>query len=70
MTKWWNKKYGKEQLCSITYTRLRPKKSIFLKCGHGFCKSALIKWANIIIENVSFSTCPMCRKIFRFDILF
>lgn len=59
---WWNKKYGKDKICSITQTRLRPGKnkngksySIFLKCKHGFCRSALLKWLE------TNNTCPLCR---------
>ena len=67
MVKWWDKKYGKESVCGITRTRLRPGKNlegytycVFLKCKHGFCRSALKKWVTI----GGSTTCPMCRKYF------
>ena len=46
----WNKKYGRNKLCGITHTRLRPGKNkdgvsyvIILKCGHGFYRKPLNK---------------------------
>lgn len=64
---WWNKKYGKEAICAITRTRLRPgrnklgkKYSVFLSCGHGFCRTALLKMYLTTADN----RCPLCRKIF------
>ena len=63
---WWNKKYGKDSICGITHSRLRPGKSIegfthvyTLPCSHTFYSKALIKWLN-----VSFS-CPVCRRQFN-----
>ena len=64
---WWNKKYGKDSICAITQTRLRPgrnkygqKRSIFLGCHHGFNRVALQDWIVSSIE----PTCPLCRKEF------
>jgi len=64
---WWNKKYGREALCAITKTRLRPGKNkkglsyaIYLPCQHGFCRSALVKW---VLQNKN--TCPLCRAEFQ-----
>ena len=68
-TLWWDKKYGKQSICGITQTRLRPginkqgkTYTIRLKCKHTFYRSALQKWGN------SFQTyvpCPLCRKKFN-----
>jgi hypothetical protein len=63
----WNKKWGKESLCCITLSRLRPgyyknsyKKCTFLKCGHGFYTRALIEW--IKNDSNKIPKCPMCRQ--------
>ena len=65
---WWDKKYGKEAICPITYTRLRPGKYkngeprvIRLPktesggCGHAFWSKALHNWM------LKSTTCPVCR---------
>ncbi|MHA2039203.1 MAG: hypothetical protein ACW98X_22480 [Promethearchaeota archaeon] len=65
---WWNKKWGKHNICPITQTRLRPGKSnitninyvTFLPCKHGFYTKAILNW---ISEEETFS-CPMCRERF------
>ena len=64
----WVKRFGKDKICTISRTRLRPGKNkdgllytVFLKCGHGFCRKALVQWA------LKKRTCPNCRK--RFDII-
>jgi hypothetical protein len=65
MTKpFWDKKWGRDQRCAITYSRLRPGKDkdgvsycIELECGHRFYRKALFRW---IID--SHYTCPVCRK--------
>ena len=64
---WWSYKYGKDKICAITKTRLRPGKdrkgnsySIFLKCGHGFSRSALEKFISIAEK----ASCPLCRRCF------
>ena len=61
---WWCKKWGKEILCPIAQTKLRPGKNKYnvpytttLKCGHRFNTNALLTW----LDNNN--TCPMCRKI-------
>lgn len=65
MTKWWKKKWGKDCICPITYTRLRSGKnrlgvpySIRIPCGHRFVRTALIEW----IKTCPDQTCPVCRK--------
>lgn len=65
---WWNTKYGKESICAITKTRLRPGKnkyglsySVFLPCKHGFYRSALIGWVYTCRYD---PTCPLCRNPF------
>ena len=71
MTKlFWSKKWGKDKLCGITLSRLRPgknklgyKHSIYLSCNHGFYRKPLIKW--IIECDIKNPTCPTCRKIFN-----
>ena len=65
----WNNKWGSDQICPITYSRLRPGKDknglkyvIELECGHRFWRKALIEW---ILKSKNFS-CPCCRqKIIR-----
>ena len=59
----WNKKYGKNAICAITLTRLRPGKNkegipytITTPCGHTFYRSAFNNWLN------DHNTCPVCRK--------
>lgn len=59
----WNKKYGKNSICPITLTRLRPGKNkdgvpyiITSSCNHIFCRSAFINWLK------NHDTCPVCRK--------
>lgn len=63
MKSWWDKKYGKNSKCPISYTRLRPGKdkndipyTITLPCKHTFNRTALFKWSS------SNDTCPLCRK--------
>jgi hypothetical protein len=62
MNTWWNKKWGKDNLCALTQSRLRPGKNkigishcIKIECGHMFYTKPLIVW----LENNS--TCPVCR---------
>lgn len=59
----WNK-YGKDQLCGISHSRLRPGKNkdgkthvVFLECKHGFYREPLSIWVR---QN---NTCPVCRNI-------
>ena len=73
MTLWWDKKYGKNSICPITLTRLRPghnkhgfTRSVFLPCKHGFCRSALVKLViETLISPEVIPRCPMCRQYFH-----
>ena len=63
MVAYWDKKYGKNSICSITLTRLRPGKNkngesyiIKSKCNHIFYSSALKEWMS------NHDTCPVCRR--------
>lgn len=69
MRSWWKKKYGKDHVCAITNTRLRPGKNkhdlrhaIFLPCKHGFCRSSLVYW--VLTKPSDIPTCPLCRCAF------
>ena len=54
---WWDKKWGKDKICSITQTRLRPyNNTTKLSCGHIFITQAI----NIWFEKKD--SCPICRK--------
>lgn len=62
----WNKKWGKQSICGITHTRLRPgayedstPRCLFLQCGHGFYTRPLFEWIKTKGENNS--VCPLCR---------
>ena len=64
---WWDNKWGKDKICGITYSRIRPGKtksgipySVHLSCGHYFYTNALIEWTK------KSPSCPICRQ--RFDI--
>lgn len=64
---WYFKKWGKDKICGITQTRLRPGKDKYgipyvvkLSCSHSFYTNALFEWS---INN---STCPNCREPFNF----
>lgn len=66
---WWNKKYGKDSICAITQSRLRPGKDshglsycLFLPCKHGFYRSAVRNF--IILNDAKILKCPLCRKEF------
>jgi hypothetical protein len=68
MSHWWQKKWGKDQICSISYNRLRSgqkKNGILLtttlNCGHRFCTNHLLNW--ISINN----TCPNCRENIKLE---
>lgn len=70
MPKWWNKKYGRESICGITRSRLRPGTnkhgqtySVFLSCKHGYCRSALKQW--VLTNPGRTPTCPLCRAEFN-----
>ena len=59
----WDNKYGRDAICAITLTRLRPGKNkegesyvIHLKgCKHSFYRSAFYEWEK------DHDTCPVCR---------
>lgn len=54
---WWDKRYGKNAICTITKCRLRPGTSIiFLECNHGFYRKAIKEWIKTKKE------CPNCRS--------
>ena len=68
---WWDKKYGKNAICAISMTRLRPGKnkdnvsySIYLQCKHGFVRSAFVRW----VESGK-RTCPVCRSKFNASLI-
>lgn len=68
---YWSKKWGRDKICNITFSRLRPGKSKFglpycvtLNCNHSFYTNALIEWVNTSCTDIS--TCPTCRA--EFDI--
>ncbi len=70
--KCWNKKWGKDHVWGITYSRLRPGKNskgvyytTTLNCGHRFCTYPLLHW--IKCNNSIKVDCPMCRR--KFSIL-
>ena len=70
MTNWWNKKWGKDQICGITHNRLKcgvNKNGIpftsELNCKHRFQTNALLEWMKIN------STCPLCREPFNLESL-
>lgn len=64
----WKKKWGKDSICPITHTRLRPGNNkhgvpytICLPCKHRYVRSALIEWAKSSLTNPN---CPLCRQKF------
>ncbi len=71
MTKpFWDKKFGKDAICPITHTRLRPGKNkyglshvITIDCNHSFYRKALLEWYR------TNETCPVCRKKMNVKIL-
>lgn len=63
MKPWWSKKWGKEQICSLTQARLRPGKDKYgipyccsLSCNHRFYTRPILEWLH---KN---PTCPLCRS--------
>ena len=65
--KFWSKKWGKDKICNITFSRLRPGKNkngipycITLKCNHSFYTNALFEWIKNCKDDKA--TCPVCRK--------
>ena len=64
---WWSKKWGKDHICGITHTRLRPGTNrqgipyvTRLSCTHAFYTKALAKWVETC--PTSPPTCPCCRE--------
>lgn len=61
---WWKSKWGKENICAISYTRLRPGKNISrLECKHSFYTKALVQWINSTTD--IYPKCPICRTVIR-----
>jgi len=59
----WQKKWGSDQVCPITFSRLRPGNDsngipycIKLNCGHRFWRKPLYQW--LLTAHTS---CPVCR---------
>jgi hypothetical protein len=72
MKPYWSKKWGKDKICGITHSRLRPGKNkrgisytIKLNCNHSFYRSVLLEWVKSFI-NKGDPTCPLCRVPFKF----
>ena len=68
-TKWWDKKWGKNKVCGITQSRLRPgtnKKGrpyvSWLNCGHGFYQVPLMQWIIHSYVSSNEAKCPICRE--------
>ena len=67
--KWWNKKWGKDNICPISQSRLRPGTNkdglsyvIQIKeCKHLFYRNALLEWYK---NCPRISSCPVCRTNF------
>lgn len=62
MSSWMNK-WGKDSVCAISLTRLRPGKDKYgrsyvtqLPCKHRFYRKAIIDWISSGKQ-----TCPICR---------
>ena len=67
----WSKKWGKNKICGITLSRLRPGKYkngisyvTKLPCNHMFWFKAIEQWLN-----TGENTCPLCRQEIKFIIL-
>ena len=63
----WKTKWGKNAICPISQTRLRPGCNkdgfthvIKIKCGHRFYRKALYKWYD------TKPYCPICRANIKF----
>ena len=67
----WDKKWGKDNRCAITCSRLRPGQdknglsyTIELECGHRFWRKALVRWCVESSVNINIGEhvkCPVCR---------
>lgn len=67
----WAKKWGKDFICPISQSRLRPGKDKnniayvrSLKCGHRFWRKAIDTWVITQVKNSQSLTCPVCRAKF------
>ena len=74
----WDKKWGRNAICPISQSRLRPGKNIYgvsytirLPCKHRFYRSALVKWVSTMSSRQNgIASCPLCRKnIYLIDLL-
>ena len=61
----WNKKWGKNNICPISQGRLRPGINeegisyvIEIPCGHRFYRKPLVAW---YMKSCYESRCPVCR---------
>jgi hypothetical protein len=68
MSNWWKDKWGKDAVCGITLTRLRPGKTkdgvlyvTKIKCGHRFYTMPLVGWIHSCLDQNQIPTCPTCR---------
>ena len=50
---WWYKRWSKEEICCICLSRLRPKSTWKLTCGHRLHMSCM--------QQMQKNTCPLCR---------
>ena len=64
----WGKKWGKDMICPISQSRLRPGKNKHniphvrkLKCGHRFWRKAIDNWVITQCKNRNQLSCPVCR---------
>jgi hypothetical protein len=67
-------KWGRDAICGITHTRLRPgkysngsRRCIFLNCKHGFYTKPLLLWFDKDPHTIP--TCPLCRQDIKEDII-
>lgn len=72
---WWSKKYGKDKVCGISFTRLRQGKNkngmsyvITLPCSHSFYRYNIVKWTIFSISQTS--SCPICRTSYDLEKVF
>lgn len=71
MKNFWKEKWGREHICGITHTRLRPGKDKYgnsyvveLPCTHRFYRKPLITWVESCFTRKTDVVCPMCRQGF------
>ena len=70
-------KWGKDSLCGITHTRLRPgrykngtKRCVFLSCKHGFYTRPLLYWIQTCYINNKIPLCPICRNTIDMSLIY